>query len=78
MADVYKAPFGTYAVTAGHSLDATGKADMATNFTNLKALFNPTSGASAAHPDFQKIAPAVRDAIVAEINAIAALVAAWA
>lgn len=77
MADVYKPPYGTYTITAGHPPDATCKADMAANFVSLKALFN-VSGTSAAHPDFQKVPPAFVAALVAEINALAAVVAAAA
>lgn len=75
MADNYGGPYGVYTITAGHAPDATAKADMATNFTNLKALFNPAQGTAAAHPDFEKIQPGVRAAIVAEINALALIVA---
>lgn len=77
MTDVYKAPFGTYAAMAG-IVNVTGKAELATDFTNLKALIKPAAGQPAAHPDFNKIPAATRDKICAEIDAIAAVVAASA
>lgn len=59
MADVYAPPFGTYTGT------------LADDVATLKALFDDGVG-GAAHPDFNKISPAIREKLFAELDALLA------
>lgn len=71
MVDKYGPPFGVYAAQNGGSLAADAVIANA-NLDVFTNLFNPAKGASAAHPDFEKIPPATVAALVAEVAALKA------
>lgn len=72
MADNYGGPYGTYATTGTYNAQA--KLDMTAMTASMKALFIPVAGTSAAHPDFQKIEPAVAAQLGKELDAMNAVI----
>lgn len=75
MADKYAPPFGDYTNVAG-VVSAQAAGQIAALFVKLKAFLSQPNGASMPHTDFDSISPATRDLLVAEINAVAAAIAA--
>ena len=84
MADIYTPP-GAFAdisafVADGNAINPATKTALNTGLTNVSNLFGPVGSASsgAAHPDFNKVSPAIRQKIQNEITVLIAAITAHA
>lgn len=84
MADVYTPPGGFADISAfvadANAINAATKTALNLALTNISSLFGPvgTPSAGAAHPDFNKVSPAIRQKIQNEITVLEAAITAHA
>lgn len=78
MVDVYKPPFATLGDLSDTATDGTAKTAIDAAIDSIIALFVPAQGATAAHPDFDKLPASTANAIKLELDALKAAITAAA